>query len=63
MTYGKIYEQFLEETKICREAIEDYRPCVQMYGVPDIPEGIVVWLKSGRRLIYIPPEQKECDNQ
>lgn len=63
MTYGEIYKQFLEETKMDRKIIEDYRPCVEMYGVPDMPEGIVVWLKNGWRIIYIPPEKKECDNQ
>lgn len=52
LTYGEIYNHFLEqcETKF---PIEDYRPCRQMYGVPDIPNAIVVWVSDGTKIIYI----------
>ena len=51
-TYGEIFKHFLEncEPKI---AVEDYRPCVSMYGVPDIPYAIVIWLADGTKIIYI----------
>lgn len=52
LTYGEIFDHFLEnfEPKI---AVEDYRPCISMYGVPDIPHAIVIWLVNGAKIIYI----------
>lgn len=52
LTYGEIFNHFLEncETKL---PVEDYRPCVSMYGVPDIPYAIVIWLAGGTKIIYI----------
>ncbi|MDF2800251.1 MAG: hypothetical protein K0S61_154 [Anaerocolumna sp.] len=52
-TYGDIYRQFRLEMKIKEALIDDYRPCVETYGVPYMPNAIVVWLKSGSRIIYI----------
>lgn len=54
MTYGEIYKRFTEETGIPEAAIEDYRPCVPIYGVPPIERAIVIWLNNGDKLIYIP---------
>lgn len=52
LTYGEIFRHFLEncEPKL---PVEDYRPCVSMYGVPDIPYAIVIWLSDGTKIIYI----------
>jgi hypothetical protein len=44
---------FLKDTKIPEKDINDYRPCIPMYDVPNIENAIVVWLKSGAKIIYI----------
>lgn len=53
MTYGEIFEEFLTETHIDRQVIEDYRPCCEMFDVPNIANAIVVWLGNGAKIIYI----------
>lgn len=53
ITYGEIYKQFKKETGIVESLINDYRPCVEFYGVPNIPRAIVVWLNTGNQIIYI----------
>lgn len=53
MTYGDIFEEFLTETHIDRQVIEDYRPCCEMFDVPNISNAIVVWLRNGAKIIYI----------
>lgn len=53
ITYGDIYKQFIEETGIDETKLDDYRPCCEMFDVPNIPYGIVIWLKTGGKLIYI----------
>lgn len=50
MTYGEIYEEF---RKKCDCDVMDYRPCCEMYDVPNIPNAIVVWLKDKGTIIYI----------
>lgn len=50
MTYGEIYDEFLNKVK-CEPL--DYRPCIEFFDVPNIPNAIVVWLKDGSKLIYI----------
>lgn len=52
-TYGDIFEEFLTETHIDRQVIEDYRPCYEMFDVPNIANAIVVWLGNGAKIIYI----------
>lgn len=52
MTYGEIYKEFLLKTKIDCNLIEDYRPCCEMFDAPNIGNGIIIWLKSGGKLIY-----------
>lgn len=54
ITYEDIYHLFLESTSIPKDMIADCRPCISMYGVPNIPGAIVVWLKDKSTLIYIP---------
>lgn len=55
MTYGELFKDFLQKTNITDNdtIIEDYRPCDQMYGVPSIPNAIVIWFKDGTKIIYI----------
>ena len=52
LTYGEIFDNFLEncEPKI---HVEDYKPCIPIYGVPYIPHAIVIWLADGTKIIYI----------
>lgn len=52
LTYGEIFEHFLEDFEP-KLPIEDYRPCISMYGVPDIEYAIVIWLSNGTKIIYI----------
>lgn len=52
-TYGDIFEEFLIETHIDRQVIEDYRPCCEMFDVPNIANAIVVWLRNGAKIVYI----------
>lgn len=54
MTYGDIFEKFVRETYIDEQLIDDYRPCCEMFGVPNIANAIVVWLRNGAKIIYIP---------
>jgi len=53
MTYGEIFKEFLAKTKIDGTMINDYRPCVEMYDVPNIDNAIVIWLTDGGKMIYI----------
>ena len=53
MTYGEIFNEFLEKTKIPRGLIGDYRPCCDLYDVPNLPNAIVIWLRDESKLIYI----------
>lgn len=53
-TYGEIYKEFIEKFNIT--GIKDYRNCHEMYGVPTIPNGIIVWMNDGSKLIYIPKD-------
>lgn len=50
MTYGEIYDEFMSR---CDCEAVDYRPCCEIYDVPNIPFAIVVWLKDGGKIIYI----------
>lgn len=53
MTYGEIYNKFLKSTKIDRELISDYRPCISLFAPTEIDNAIIVWLKDGSQIIYI----------
>ncbi len=53
MTYQEIYDQFLEKTNIDISLIDDYRPCCELFDVPNIANAILVWLHSGERIIFI----------
>ena len=58
-TYGDIYKQFLESTNIDLALVENYRPCCELFGVPNISNAIVVWLNNGNKIIYIVGEKYE----
>lgn len=53
MTYEEIFNEFLEKTKIHRELVCDYRPCCNLFSMPNLPNAIVIWLKDETKLIYI----------
>lgn len=53
MTYGEIFNSFLTKTNIDRSIIEDYRPCCELFDVPNIPNAIIVWLCDGDKIIFI----------
>lgn len=53
MTYLEILQEF--RCKV-RADIIDFRPCCELYDVPNIPNAIVVWLKDGGKIIYIHEE-------
>ena len=53
MTYGEIYRQFESVTNINKSLVSDYRPCCELFDVPNIPNAIIVWLKTGDKIIYI----------
>ena len=44
----KLFEHFLENCKP-KLPIEDYRPCLSIYVVPNIPYAIVIWLADGTK--------------
>lgn len=53
ITWGDIYKQF--RTDYPEMEVKDYRPFAEYY-LPDNAIGIIVWLKNGDVLIYIPKE-------
>lgn len=60
MTYGDIYNEFCE--KFPNSGAEDYRPAAPLF-IPqlmrDIPNGIIVWLKDGSKVVYIAESEEE----
>ena len=61
MTYGNIYDQFLNTTSIDKDVVDDYRPCCPLFDVPPIPDAIVVFLKNGGKIIYIADEKLKTE--
>lgn len=57
MTYKEIYNSFFEKTNIDRSLIVNYRPCCEMYDVPNISNAILIWLRSGEKIIFIAKEK------
>lgn len=56
-TWGAIFKEFKESTGIFEDLIADYRPAQRPYFEVDLPmTAIIVWLKDGERIIYIPKE-------
>lgn len=53
ITYGDIYNQFLDSTKTDVTTVEDWRPCYPPYYDTCIDMAIIVWLKDKSQLIYI----------
>lgn len=66
MTYSEIYDKAIKKLNLKQEDIEDYRPAAQLYIEQvngTIPNGIIIWLKSGERIIYIEPETKTSESE
>ena len=57
VTQREVYLAFLEKTGIADEAVTDYRPCDPVYGMPGIPNGMIIYLENGTKLIYIHQEE------
>lgn len=55
MTWGDIYKQFKADYPELKA--EDYRPFVDFY-LPSNAAGIIVWLKNGDVIVYIPKAVK-----
>jgi hypothetical protein len=64
MSYGDIYDEFCE--KFPNSHAEDYRPACSLH-IPqlmkDIPNGIVVWLKDGSKVVYIAESEDKNDRR
>lgn len=57
--WSDVFNEFIESTGISRDVIGDYRPAERTYVGFDIPAvAIIVWLKDGNEIIYIPKEMK-----
>lgn len=66
MTYGEIYDQALQKLCLYPGDVEDYRPAVEMHIEQlkePIPNGIIIWLKNGSKLIYIANSQEEANKE
>lgn len=57
-TFGDIYKEFLEESGISESNVDDYRPCTEPFYPVLINGAIIVWLKGGSRVIYLPKSIK-----
>lgn len=56
MTINDIYQEAIKELHLKYEEVEDFRPASPLYITElskQIPAGIIIWLKSGNKLIYI----------
>lgn len=56
VTWGDLYRQF--EKEYPKADVIDFRPFVEGY-LPRNRPGIIVWLKNGDVLVYIPKAQRE----
>lgn len=57
MTYGMIFREFKEVNPTIK--VKDYRPCCELYDVPNINNAIVIWFESGTKVIYISQKERE----
>ena len=56
MTFNDIYEEAVKELHLKYEEVEDFRPASPLYVTElnkQIPAGIIIWLKSGNKVIYV----------
>lgn len=60
MMYGDIHSELLLKLDVdAVKQIDDYRPASPMYTEDlDLSKGIIVWMKDGSKIIYIPKEAK-----
>ncbi|MDO5329033.1 MAG: hypothetical protein Q4E88_02880 [Coriobacteriia bacterium] len=54
-TWGDVIKHFKKEVD-CKYI--DMRPAENMFSVPYVPGGLLVWLKSGSMLIYVPEQYR-----
>lgn len=50
MTYGDIFDRFVKQNPDLK--VKDYRPCCELYDVPNMHSAIVVWLEDDSKIIY-----------
>ena len=56
MTFNDIYEEAVKELHLKYEEIENFRPASPLHITElnkQIPAGIIIWLKSGNKVIYV----------
>lgn len=60
MTYSEIYEKALNTLNLNQTDIEDYRPACELEQIKcAIPGAIIIWLKTGDKVIFIDKIGKE----
>jgi hypothetical protein len=60
MTYEEIYDAALCRLHLEPSEVSDYRPASHMYinQIKEIiPNGIIIWLKSGESIIFVEKEK------
>ena len=65
MTFDDIYEEALKELHLKYEEVSDFRPALPLYISElkkQIPGGIIIWLKSGNKVIYVYDFNKQNKN-
>lgn len=56
-TWEEIFKEFKES--VGNIEVSDYRPCGSPYCGVYIPCSIIVWLKDGSTIIYMPKHKEE----
>ena len=56
-TWEEIFKEFKES--VGNIEVSDYRPCGPPYCGVYIPYSIIVWLKDGSTIIYMPKHKEE----
>lgn len=56
MTYYEIYKAAIKNLSLNDDIVDDYRPASPFFITElkeQIPNAIIIWLKSGKKIIYI----------
>ena len=56
LTYGMILKEFKDKNPKIK--IIDYRPCCELFGFPSIKNAIIIWMKSGTKIVYKSQEEE-----
>ena len=61
MTYGDIFSELIIKLGMCfKKQVSDFRPATPLYtDDTKLETGIIVWMKDGSKIVYIPKEEKE----